>query len=329
MTTPDRTTDTAVPDGPATVGAAHGDGVAVFAAGLRGLFTAAGSPTVAEAARAVGVSTGTVSHWRTGRHLPDDFAVIEPLLVWLTVRARNRTRPDDAAPLWTVRQWQALHTTAAGQDPTLLMLHRLLDAVDTWIDHNGAYEQAVREVMLAALDVTADGRAVPGRITPADLSPPTWDAAEVLADLGLLTPTPDEALTLVDPRILDLWPRLHAWIADTRAAVAMRTALVDDALRWHTAGQPHVMLYDHLRLTATAAALTRLHPDAADQDTDQRFRFGDATAAQIPSAAAGFWAASQHAATGTLTVHKIVMALLITLAVAVVGMAALAGWAWR
>ena len=44
-------------------------------------------PTLRAAATRARVSAQRISDWRNGRHLPRDFATVEPLLVWLTARA--------------------------------------------------------------------------------------------------------------------------------------------------------------------------------------------------------------------------------------------------
>lgn len=50
------------------------------------------------------------------------------------------------------------------------------------------------------------------------------------------------------------------------------------------------------------------------------FRFGDATAADVPATMTALWAASQTEAHYRLRVDQIIMALLITLAVMVLGL---------
>ncbi|GEE01547.1 hypothetical protein nbrc107696_19930 [Gordonia spumicola] len=83
-----------------------------FGAALRMLFVQAGRPTLESAAKAASrsgasLSRQRISDWRNGRHIPRDYAVVEPLLTWLTVRAID-SGAADVVPLATWREiWAA------------------------------------------------------------------------------------------------------------------------------------------------------------------------------------------------------------------------------
>ncbi|GIZ97838.1 hypothetical protein TTY48_24500 [Tsukamurella sp. TY48] len=66
----------------------------VFAEQLRGLFAAAGSPSLAAVSEAVkpicAVSRQRLSDWRSGRHVPSRFEDIEPTLAYLITSAHGR-----------------------------------------------------------------------------------------------------------------------------------------------------------------------------------------------------------------------------------------------
>ncbi|AZG46090.1 NACHT and WD repeat domain-containing protein [Gordonia insulae] len=72
-----------------------------FGDALARLFVQAGRPTLRAAASRSTVSAQRISDWRNGRHLPRDFTVVEPLLVWLTARAVAAAEPDVLSiPAW-------------------------------------------------------------------------------------------------------------------------------------------------------------------------------------------------------------------------------------
>ncbi len=75
-----------------------------FGEALARLFVQAGRPTLRAASARAKVSAQRISDWRNGRHLPRDFATVEPLLVWLTSRAVAAGGPD----VLTVPQWREL-----------------------------------------------------------------------------------------------------------------------------------------------------------------------------------------------------------------------------
>ncbi|MET9325693.1 hypothetical protein [Tsukamurella sp. NPDC003166] len=98
-----RTSDPAAPGGTS------------FSAALRELFVLAGSPSLRTTAGKIGTARGArisaqrISDWRNGNHLPKDFATIEPLLLWLTMRARGRDQED---PLLSIEGWRRLWAAA-------------------------------------------------------------------------------------------------------------------------------------------------------------------------------------------------------------------------
>ncbi|WP_419219854.1 NACHT and WD repeat domain-containing protein [Gordonia sp. CPCC 206044] len=75
-----------------------------FGDALARLFVQAGRPTLRAAAARSTVSAQRISDWRNGRHLPRDFATVEPLLVWLTARAVSDGQEDVLA----IPQWKDL-----------------------------------------------------------------------------------------------------------------------------------------------------------------------------------------------------------------------------
>ncbi|WP_336793574.1 AAA family ATPase [Gordonia malaquae] len=83
-----------------------------FGAALRTLFAQAGRPTLEAAAKAASkngpsLSRQRVSDWRNGRHIPRDYAVVEPLVAWLTFRAID-AGARDVLPLPAWRElWAA------------------------------------------------------------------------------------------------------------------------------------------------------------------------------------------------------------------------------
>ncbi|MBB4133917.1 AAA family ATPase [Gordonia humi] len=87
-----------------------------FGEALKALFLQAGRPTLESAAKAVSrpnvtVSRQRVSDWRNGRHIPHDYAVVEPLLTWLTMRAVD-AGATDVMPL---PEWKKLWARAQGR----------------------------------------------------------------------------------------------------------------------------------------------------------------------------------------------------------------------
>ncbi len=75
-----------------------------FGEALARLFVQAGRPTLRASATRARVSAQRISDWRNGRHLPRDFATVEPLLVWLTARAVAAGADD----VLTIRQWREM-----------------------------------------------------------------------------------------------------------------------------------------------------------------------------------------------------------------------------
>lgn len=323
---------------------------AVFAASLRRLFTAAGSPPVAQIASEVGVSAGTVSHWRTGRHLPAEFAVIEPLLVLLIDRAHrnspNRADTDTAsesraAGVMSVRQWHSLFDAAVGGKAVGPALDQIAVAAEQWAERADPPALAAgRRVLLDCIAVSSTGQTAS---RPSHLDHDRHNdehlIMEALTELGVLTPAspasePDaspssSAVVIVDIELATMWPRLARWVAAAWPALGARTGLEHDARRWHAAGRPRMLLYDYRRLELTANALTTLHHptntanSTADEDAaggDGQFRFGGAKAADVPAEALTFWAASQSEALHRLRVDQIIMTLLITLAAMVLAL---------
>lgn len=97
---------------------------AAFGDRLSALFTAAGSPTLAAVCAGVNrgrttrlVTPQRLSDWRRGRHLPRDFATVEPVLVWLLSRAQ----PQDVHGPGVVKDWEDLWdaVTAESGDATV------------------------------------------------------------------------------------------------------------------------------------------------------------------------------------------------------------------
>lgn len=84
-----------------------------FGESLARLFVQAGRPTLRAAAARSTVSTQRISDWRNGRHLPRDFATVEPLLLWLTARAVAAGEADTLS----LPQWRDLwHAHLTGDD---------------------------------------------------------------------------------------------------------------------------------------------------------------------------------------------------------------------
>ncbi|BDD80956.1 hypothetical protein TPB0596_07190 [Tsukamurella pulmonis] len=323
---------------PASGGTSGTGDDAFFAASVRRLFVAAGSPTVAEVARLTGVSNGTISHWRTGRHFPTDFSTIEPLLVLLTDRAhqrrRNSTGPEDGAAVLTVRQWQSLFDTTVGAEAKTPAVGQIAASAEKWVESSDDLAvDAVRTMLLDCLEISVDGAVTPRAWTPTSAGE---DGARTVTsemiDLGVLVEpvlrTADGEfevgrVALVDVGLIDAWPRLARWVADSYPMLIARTGLEHDAQRWTSAGRPRVWLYDHTRLELTADALIALSPTGVpigSGTADPDFRFGGATVSQVPDGAIEFWIASQSAALSELRTHQIVMGVIVALAVMVLGL---------
>ncbi len=75
-----------------------------FGEALARLFVQAGRPTLRAASSRARVSAQRISDWRNGRHLPRDFATVEPLLLWLTSRAVAAGEAD----VLSIPQWREL-----------------------------------------------------------------------------------------------------------------------------------------------------------------------------------------------------------------------------
>ncbi|ETA05878.1 MULTISPECIES: WD40 repeat domain-containing protein [Gordonia] len=83
-----------------------------FGEALARLFVQAGRPTLRASAARAKVSAQRISDWRNGRHLPRDFATVEPLLVWLTSRAVAAGVTD----VLTIPRWKELWDSHLSQD---------------------------------------------------------------------------------------------------------------------------------------------------------------------------------------------------------------------
>ncbi|WP_439030195.1 nSTAND1 domain-containing NTPase [Gordonia terrae] len=83
-----------------------------FGEALARLFVQAGRPTLRASAARAKVSAQRISDWRNGRHLPRDFATVEPLLVWLTSRAVAAGVVD----VLTIPQWREMWDRRAPDD---------------------------------------------------------------------------------------------------------------------------------------------------------------------------------------------------------------------
>ncbi|BDD81259.1 hypothetical protein TPB0596_10220 [Tsukamurella pulmonis] len=344
----------------------------VFAASLRQLFAAAGSPAVTLVAREVGVSAGTVSHWRTGRHLPADFSVIEPLLVVLIDQARRNqvmggsdvdaaaaaaviadsraVTPAAGGGVLSVRQFEGLFAAAVGGEVVVPALDQIAASAEVWAARaGGVLVGQARRVLLDCVEVTSAGYLTP-RVSwigsDPDRDAPAAMVVGALIDVGILTPiNTDEdtgedeggtsgggvvgGVVLVDVQVVNLWPRLGRWVSGAWTDLQARAGLEHDARRWQAAGQPRELLYDHQRLTLASAALVALNQPApppaqpgaaAAVEAGAGFRFGAATVGDVPVAARSFWTLSQRWAVQRLRVDQITMALLITLAVMVLGL---------
>lgn len=336
---------------------------------LRDLLAAAGGPTLtatAAAANAAGgdrVSVQKLSNWCSGRHLPDQFDTIAPVLLWLTVRARENANagntasvgaqsPQSRVPVRTMRDWYRLFTAARRSSITAapLDLEARIDAAEYLLAHpdpaaaltgaaaaGTAHDGASvgEELETAILQLTGIDPATNATVStdvPASALPA--DAADLLSAAGL-TATAESATSgvasnglvrWVDPTIPALWGRAAPLIEQYRPAVAARTALLADAARWTTSPNPQ-NLYTWQQLTACGRHLHTLPAGTITTPGQARpYRFGDgATAEHIPDLALPFWDASHAAAQRQLMVHRLIMATVIGLIVLAVVAGGIAG----
>ncbi|CAM4003507.1 hypothetical protein TSST111916_17785 [Tsukamurella strandjordii] len=270
-----------------------------FGSALRELFTAAGSPTLADTAEAAnaagahGVTAQRLSNWRSGRHLPDRFDTIAPVLIWLTLRARehHNNHPVDgqaggAVSVRSMRDWYRLFT--GEQSPiaaAALDLKARIDAVEFLLAHpepeGGNYDNPLGGDGAAAGDSFAPARLTaelktavlqltgidPVTSIPVATDVPYGelpaDAADLLSATGLITAAtaqPEQVRSMMrwtDPKIATLWGRAAPLIEQYRPALEARTALLADAARWNTRPDPH-SLYTWQQLTACGRHLYAL-----------------------------------------------------------------------
>ncbi|TWS22797.1 hypothetical protein FK268_17465 [Tsukamurella sputi] len=302
-----------------------------------------------------------LSNWRSGRHLPDRFDTIAPVLIWLTLRTReHHNHPldgpaGDRAPVRSMRDWYRLFTDE--QSPTAaaaLDLKARIDAAEFLLahpdparpgenrDNPSGSDSAPAGDSFAAARLTAELKTAILQLSGID--PITGipvatdvpygelpaDAADLLSATGLITAVAaqlEQVRSMVrwaDPKIATLWGRAAPLIEQYRPALEARTALLADAARWNTHPDPH-SLYTWQQLTACGRHLHTL-PSAIVTTTTQTYRFGDgATAEHIPSPALPFWDASHTAAQRQLTTHRLIMATVIGLIVIGVIAAGIAG----
>lgn len=334
-----------------------------FGTALLHLLAAAGGPTLtatAAAANAAGgdrVSVQKLSNWCSGRHLPDQFDTIAPVLLWLTVRARENANTGNTASVGaqspryqvqvrTIRDWYRLFTSArhSGTTATPLDLQARIDAAEYLLAHPDpdaatgaapAGASAGEELETAILQLTGidPTTGVPvATDVPASAHPA--DAADLLSAAGLTT-TAESAtagvvsnglVRWVDPAIPALWGRAAPLIEQYRPALTARTALLADAARWNTDPNPQ-NLYTWQQLTVCGRHLHTLPAGIiANPEQARPYRFGDgATAQHIPDPALPFWDASHAAAQRQLTVHRLIMATVIGLIVLAVIAGGVAG----
>ncbi|WOC12151.1 WD40 repeat domain-containing protein [Gordonia sp. MP11Mi] len=97
-----------------------------FGEALRKLFRQAGQPTLAAAARAASgpnatVSRQRISDWRSGRHIPREYTVVEPLITWLTWRAIDMGAVGVVPlPRWK-KLWAAVQVRSTADSETALI----------------------------------------------------------------------------------------------------------------------------------------------------------------------------------------------------------------
>jgi hypothetical protein len=313
-----------------------------FGPALRELFVAAGSPMLTETAEAAnaagasGVTSQRLSNWRSGRHLPDSFDTIAPVLIWLTIRAREHAtdpsqRSQDVPSVRSMRDWYRIFT--AEQSPTAVAdLKTRIDAAELLITHPEpdtlAAEAMDDQLTTAVLQLTGiDPTTGVPVATEAPFAALPADAADLLSATGLITTATSpreqaQSTQWVDPKIATLWGRAAPLVEKYRPALAARTALLADAARWSAAGDPQG-LYTWQQLTTCGRHLHTLPAGIiASPEPAAQYRFGDGvTAGHIPTAALPFWEAAQNAAERQLTVHRLIMATVI----AVIALAVIAG----
>lgn len=346
-------------------GAPTGGTAEDFGTALRNLLAAAGGPTLtatAAAANAAGadrVSVQKLSNWCSGRHLPDQFDTIAPVLLWLTVRARDHASADqeasagaqDRASVRTIRDWYRLFTSARHSSTTNaapLDLQARIEAAEYLLAHadpdtapmttaTGAVQAAAsvegEELATAILQLTGIDPAT-GSLVATDVptSALPADAADLLSAAGLTirssSASDGEAglMRWVAPTIPALWERAVPLIGQYRPALAARTALLADAARWNTTSDPQ-NLYTWQQLTVCGRHLHTLPTGIlATPEQARPYRFGDgATSEHIPDPALPFWDASHAAAERQLTVHRLIMATVIGLIVLAVIAGGVAG----
>ncbi|MCS3782394.1 hypothetical protein [Tsukamurella ocularis] len=304
-----------------------------FATRFKDLFVAAGSPTLAATANAVGgkITVGALSHWRTGRHLPAQFSTIEPVLTWLIDRAQRRTAATANAPtaLWPLRTWETHFERANATDPHRQAVLGALDAADQVITRADLDQTALAHLaaQLTAVDINAVASAT---LIYRPQHPPQLAATfDTLAAAYILTQhSATKRWGWAYSELLTEWAPLVDWITTHRTALATRSALLDDAVRWEQAGRPASQLYRHRRLTTTAKALHTLSPLTAlppsGSDNASRW-FGPATPEQIPAPATEFWNRSQEHAQTTLRTHKAILATVFAVITLAVVISAIAG----
>lgn len=307
-----------------------------FATRLKELFTAAGNPTLASTANAVGgkVTVGALSHWRTGRHLPAQFSTIEPVLTWLVDRAYRQqptkgTADAHAVEVWPIRIWEAFFERVTTTDPHRIAVLHTLDAAELLATSDELDQTALANLaaQLTAVDIHEAASAAPIERPQQPQLAATFDQ---LAAAGIITehPTHQQRWSWAYPELLTEWTPLVHWIAKHRTALATRSALLDDATRWEKAGRPANRLYRHQRLTTTGEALDELSPLSTLTPPGSGGGgqwFGPAIPEQIPTSASEFWHHSQQRARATLRTHKAILATVFAVIALAIVISAIAG----
>lgn len=253
----------------------------------------------------------------------------------------------------SVRQFEGFFAVAVGNGMVVPALDQIAASAEAWAQRaevrgDAAAVGQARRVLLDCVEVSSTGYRT-SRLSwvGADRDRDAVTVVAELVDVGILTTVdsadgtdaPDAAaaavggVVLVDVQVVNVWPRLARWVRGAWADLETRTGLEHDARRWHAAGQPQELLHDYRRIELAAVALHVLNqPDSAPAGGDASpggdvssaagggFRFGVATVGDIPVTVWLFWAASQTWAVYRLRVDQVIMALLITLAVMVVGL---------
>lgn len=297
-----------------------------------------------------------LSNWRAGRHLPDRFDTIAPVLIWLTLRAREHHNglSGDAPSVRSMRDWYRLFSEQ--QSPAAaaaLDLNARIEATEFLLAHvdpepahdapntagaqvgdSFAAARLTEELTTAILQLTGiDPTSGIPVATEARFGALPVGAADLLSGTGLITtaPSPTDTVRWVDPKTATLWDRAASVIEQYRPALAARTALLADAARWNNSGDPHG-LYAWQQLTTCGRHLHTLPAAIVSAGTPpvpparRAYRFGDgATAHHIPEPALRFWDASQDAAQRQLTLHRLIMATIIGLIALAMTTAAIAG----